>query len=294
MDLVQLRVFVTVAEELHFGRAAECLHLVPSAVSQHVSRLERELGGRLLDRTSRRVELTPAGRTLLREARQVLDAARQAEDETRLAIRAAKGALTVACPASARDAVALPAVVAFECGASGSGAGAGSGVAVDLLELPSREVSGRVASGEVDAGFAWLPEVGPTLSCVTVAERPLMVVLPDDHALRTKDVVAPGDLAGSAFLVGRRRDNPPLHDLVVETLSAGPPPLVRQVDSLATMAALARAGRGVGVTVADAAALAACGAPAVPLVAPPVPLSLIWCRDNANPALAAFLHAARD
>jgi DNA-binding transcriptional LysR family regulator len=305
VDLVQLRVFVTVAEELHFGRAAERLHLVPSAVSQHVARLERGLGGRLLDRTSRRVALTAAGRTLLREARLVLDAARQAEDETRLVTRAAKGALSVACPPSVRDAVALPAVLAYECGRAGAAGPAGSaasastgtGVDVDLRELPSREVSRRVTSGEVDAGFAWLPEVPPTLTSVTVLERPLLAVLPDHHALRTKDVVAPGDLAGSPFLVGRRRDNPPLHDLVLATLGAAgppgsPPPTTRQVDSLATMAALVLAGRGIGVTVAGAAAVAACGVPAVPLDAPRVPLSLIWCRDNANPALAAFLDTA--
>jgi DNA-binding transcriptional LysR family regulator len=287
MDLVQLKVFVTVAEELHFGRAAERLHLVPSAVSQHVSRLERELGGRLFDRTSRRVQLTTAGRTLLREARQVLEATQQAKDETRLAIRASQGALTLAAPVSARDAVALPALVAFETSCPTA--------TVDLHELPSRRVCRSVASGEVDAGFAWLPDVPPTVSSLTVAERPLTIVLPDDHHLRMKDVVAPGDLEGLPFIVGRRSDNPRLHDFVSRALTTGvaSPALTRQVDSLAAMVTLVRAGHGVGVTVADGSTLDPCGTPAVPLAAPPVPLSLIWCRENTNPALTSFLDTAR-
>jgi DNA-binding transcriptional LysR family regulator len=282
VDLAQLRAFVAVAEELHFGRAAERLHVVPSAVSQHVSRLERELGGRLFDRTSRRVELTAAGRTLLREARSVLGAVQQARDETSLAIRASRGALSLASPASSRDEAALPALLAFEASSPRA--------VVDLVELPSREVCRRVASGEVDAGFAWLPEVPDTVATRTVAWRRLTVVLPDDHDLRTKDEISPGDLVGSRFVVGRRSDNPRLHDVVAQALAE--PDLARQVDSLDTMTALVRAGHGVGITIADACTVPRAGVEgmaAVPLAAPPVPLSLVWCRDNTNPALPRFL-----
>jgi DNA-binding transcriptional LysR family regulator len=72
MELRRLRYFVTLAEELRFGRAAACQHIVQSALSQQLQRLERELGVLLLDRTTHHVELTPAGSAFPIEARQIL------------------------------------------------------------------------------------------------------------------------------------------------------------------------------------------------------------------------------
>src|SRR5690242_14533124 len=72
MELRQLYYFVTLAEELHFGRAAAREHIVQSALSQQVQRLERTLGVLLVSRTTRRIELTPAGHRFLAEARQIL------------------------------------------------------------------------------------------------------------------------------------------------------------------------------------------------------------------------------
>ncbi|GAA1572414.1 MULTISPECIES: LysR family transcriptional regulator [Kribbella] len=103
MELRQLRYFVTVAEELHFGRAAERLNIVQPAVSQQVARLERELGLRLLDRSSRHVRLTGDGERMLREARAVLAAADQAAEVAAALATGRDGVLRIGTAPGLRD-----------------------------------------------------------------------------------------------------------------------------------------------------------------------------------------------
>ena len=118
MELRQLRYFVTLAEELHFGRAAAREHIVQSALSQQVQRLERELGVRLLERSTHHVLLTAAGAAFLAEARQILAhteraaAIARSAAEASAALRAMAAARSVwarICRASARN--AAPAAV---------------------------------------------------------------------------------------------------------------------------------------------------------------------------------------
>jgi len=95
MELRHLRYFVTVAEELHFGRAAQRLHLSQPPLSMQMKALEQELGAQLLERSPRRVELTPAGQVFLKEAREILARVEQAGDAARRAARGEVGELIV-------------------------------------------------------------------------------------------------------------------------------------------------------------------------------------------------------
>jgi DNA-binding transcriptional LysR family regulator len=101
IELRHLRYFVAVAEELHFGRAAERLHVAQPGLSQQIQALERELGVLLFERTSRRVALTPAGAVLLTEGRRALAQTERALDQTRRAGRGELGVLRVAAIGSA-------------------------------------------------------------------------------------------------------------------------------------------------------------------------------------------------
>ncbi|WP_306337140.1 LysR family transcriptional regulator, partial [Streptomyces sp. KL118A] len=207
MELRQLSYFVTVADELHFGRAAERLHIVQSAVSQQIRRLERELGAELFDRSPRHVRLTGAGERLLPEARTVLAAAERA--------RAA-----VAPPVGLRLATStglgehLDRVLAeFAVRAPG--------VPVELVSGGARERLEQVVDGRVDAAFvrsagpAPGAEPVPGVRIVPLWDDPLVAVLPAAHPLAEGPDVALGDLAGLPLTITARRDNPPLVDLVV-------------------------------------------------------------------------------
>ncbi|MEU6994561.1 LysR family transcriptional regulator [Streptomyces sp. NPDC046465] len=206
MELRQLSYFVTVADELHFGRAAERLHIVQSAVSQQIRRLERELGAELFDRSPRHVRLTGAGERLLPEARAVLAAAERA--------RAA-----VAPPAGLRLATStglgehLDRVLAeFAVRAPG--------VPVELVSGGARERIEQVVDGRADAAFVRSASVrsaesAPGVRIVPLWDDPLVAVVPAGHPLAAGPDVALGDLAGLPLAITARRNNPALVDLVV-------------------------------------------------------------------------------
>ncbi|MFH9354509.1 LysR family transcriptional regulator [Kitasatospora sp. NPDC017646] len=206
MELRQLRCFVAVAEELHFGRAAERLLLGQPAVSQQVRRLERELKVELFDRSPRYVRLTPAGERFLPAARNVL----AAEDAAR---------------ALAAD-LAAPAVLRL-----GTITGLGErldlildtyqrqapGVRVELQSVPVRERLARLTDGRLDAAFVRGAIAGgsPELRFLPVWEDELLLALPARHALATHPEVDLADLAALPLRLTDRRNNPALVDLVM-------------------------------------------------------------------------------
>ncbi|MDT0451935.1 LysR family transcriptional regulator [Streptomyces hesseae] len=234
MELRQLRYFVTVAEELHFGRAAERLHIVQSAVSQQVRRLERELGAEFLDRSPRHVRLTAAGERFLPEARAVLAAAERA--------RAVAAGLGEARAATLR---------------LGTSAGLGDHLdrvlealgrlaprlAVELVSAPARSRLEQVATGTLDAAFVRGAEEHPGVRLIPVWQDQLVVALPARHPLAAAPDVDLADLAALPLRLTDRRNNPPLVDLVVSACQdAGFTPVPGPAGSLQdTLAAIGAA-----------------------------------------------------
>ncbi|MCX5386413.1 LysR family transcriptional regulator [Streptomyces sp. NBC_00083] len=201
MELRQLSYFVTVAEELHFGRAAERLHIVQSAVSQQIRRLERELGRELFDRSSRHVRLTASGERLLPEAREVLAAAERA----RAAVRERS---TLRLGTSNGLGEHLDRVLDVF-------ARLAPDTAVELTSAPARERLAQVADGRLDAAFVRAPEPVPGLRAVPLWQDPLVVALPAAHPLARHEEIALSELAALPLCITERRSNPALVDLVV-------------------------------------------------------------------------------
>ncbi|WP_405488812.1 LysR substrate-binding domain-containing protein [Nocardia sp. NBC_00511] len=210
MELRQLRYFVTVAEELHFGRAAERLHIAQPAVSQQVQRLERDLKVQLLDRSPRRVRLTEAGLRFLPAARAVLAAADQARASV-AELAGARAAVfrlgTVTGLGERLDAV----LDAF--------AEQAPHVQVELVALPVRDRMAQVADGRLDAAFVRSPEPdeSPDLDFLPAWDDPLVVALPAKHPLALRDSVHLEELAGVPLRLTERRNHPALVDLVLSS-----------------------------------------------------------------------------
>ncbi|WIM99680.1 LysR family transcriptional regulator [Actinoplanes oblitus] len=288
MELRQLRYFVTVAEELHFARAAERLMIVQSAVSQQIGRLERELGVALFDRTPRRVRLTEAGAAFLPAARRILDAERDA-------------LATVAAFVAGRESVLRV----------GTSRGLGErlerileelsrlapGTRAELVSAATRERLRRVADREWDAAFVrGAIEVPDGLRQVPVWRDRLVVAVSARHRPAGQDLAG---LAGLPLYLTPRRANPPLVDLVLGACrDAGfepvpGPPASTLEDTLAAFGAGAR-----GWTVVYAAAARQVHHPRVAFL--PVPLALPTslvvpaAGDRAGPLLAACRRVARD
>ena len=204
MELRQLKYFLTVAEELHFGRAAERLHIVQPAVSQQVRRLERELGVDLFERTTRSVTLTEAGRSFLPHARAVLTAADRATE----AITAFRGERVLRLGTSEGLGDRLDRLL-------GEFARRSPGTQLELTHAPTAQRLSQVRDGELDATVVRGDWPGPGLDFTPLWTDDVLVALPASHPLAAAETVAFASLASLPARLSPPTRNRPLYDLVV-------------------------------------------------------------------------------
>lgn len=194
MDLKQLEYFLAVAEERHFTRAARRLNIVQSGLSAAIRGLEEDLGGPLFVRSTRRVELTQAGRVLAEEARRVLAAARDARRAVTEVHGLARGRLRIGSIQGLAPFVDLP-------GSLGRFHDAFAGIEIELSFDGSAALLDRVRDGGLDIAFTQPAEPPPD----TVAQRMLacegmVVVTAPRHRLAGRAGIGLADLAGETFV----------------------------------------------------------------------------------------------
>ncbi|KQP18324.1 LysR family transcriptional regulator [Pseudorhodoferax sp. Leaf267] len=241
---VELRVwrqFLTVAEELHFGRAAHRLHMTQPPLTQAIAQLERALGVPLFERTSRRVALTPAGQALLPDVRDLLTRAQALPMRAREAAGGEVGRIRLAF-VSTVGFEQLPAWVrAFRA--------ANPRVALELVEATGDVQLQAFERGEIDAGFM-LHSPGfapPALAHLQVATEPLVLALPAHHPLAAAERPAWPAVLAEPLVIFPRRIVPSLHDAVFGLYhAAGRLPVVAQeAIQMQTIVNLVSAGIGV-------------------------------------------------
>ena len=289
VELRQLRVFLTVASELHFSRAATRLHVSQPALSQQIRTLERALGTPLFDRSSRATELTPAGRALLEAAPRVLYEAERAQDRVTQAAVGALGSLLVGSVGTALASIAPRILRDVRARFP------------DLqLEVSQHDTAAQmvaIADGRLDAGL--VREAAPT-AAVAVEElvsEPLLAVLPSDHALAGSATVDPGDLADVPIVLWPRPTGAAFFDIITAYCREHgfSPRIVAEGADIETQLSLVAAGIGVSLQPSYYANLCPPGVEFRPLTGTPpsVSLQVAWRRRDRSPAVAHFVEAAR-
>jgi DNA-binding transcriptional LysR family regulator len=287
MELRHLRYFAAVAEEQHFGRAAERLGIAQPPLSKQLQDLERELGCSLLDRSRRPVQLTPAGLTLLEHTRAVLASVERAVRETRRASSGYSGKLAIGYLSSLAYSGLTQLLRAFH--------ERSPEVAIEVRELPPAAQIEALKGGDLDVGFVRAPLNEPELASENLRTERLVLALPADHRLAIRERIALGAVAREPFVFFPRERGPAFFDLLLGFCrdSGFTPNIVQeapQIDVLALVAA------GFGLSILPESVREQRRADIVlrPLIgSPTTELRLVWRRADASPAVARFIETAR-
>jgi DNA-binding transcriptional LysR family regulator len=284
MELRHLRYFVAVAEELHFRRAAERLHMSQPPLSQQIRNLEEDVGATLLVRNQRRVELTAAGQAYLVRARDILAAVEDAAREARRVQRGEVGRLDVGFVGSAMYSVVPELLRAFR--------ERFPDVGLRLREVGTTEQLRRLEDGRLDIGFLRPPGARAGLSIETVLMEPVVAAIPERHPLATAAEIRIEDLAGAPLVLMTRAGAPGLRDALTQlTDGLTEDAIVQEVNEMQTLVGLVAAGVGVSLVPQSLRALAREGVVYRDLTGevPTVRLSAAWRTGDDSPVLAAFL-----
>ena len=212
MELRHLRYFVAVAEELHFRRAAERLHIAQPAVSEQVRKLEAELGVLLFNRTQRSVSLTAPGAALLDEARRVLRQAEVAQQAARNAKARHLGQLRIGYLPDA-----MPRYIPQSLGRLTVAA---PGIEIVLESGPPLRLAEDVRQGRLDAAVVCLPTPLGDLQLTSLGDETAVCAVPEGHRFASRESVRPEDIAETPIVMLPRAHNPAFYDAVISAWRA--------------------------------------------------------------------------
>lgn len=244
MELRHLRYFIAVAEELHFGRAAEVLGISQPPLSQQIQALEQELGARLFERTNRRVALSEAGRLFLEEARQVLAQVDKAADVARRAQLGELGEMKIGFTSSAPFNSSIPkAIYSFRQRFPA--------VHLNLKEMSSRDVADALLDESIEVGLMRPLPLPDSLVATELFREPLVAVLNADHPLAQGSAsgLELATLANEPFVFFPRSYGSGLHAQLLSLARAAgfTPHFAQEAAEAMTIIGLVSAGLGVSV-----------------------------------------------
>jgi DNA-binding transcriptional LysR family regulator len=290
MDLRHLRYFIAVAEEEHFTRAAERLHMAQPPLSQAIRQLESELAVQLLERTTRRVTLTAAGQAYLERARSILDDLADASEHVRRVAAGLVGHLVIGCVGS----VTYSLLPQLSRGLAAELPGVDFAFRGEML-VPDQVTALR--EGQIDVALLRPPVADLGLTVEPVRQDRLAVALPEAHPLAAVSQVRVKQLAGNELIVHSASRRSVMYDVALGLLrDAGIEPQIRhEVGETSTLVTLVAGGLGIAIVPAPVSALQLEGVVYRPLVQPAATVSLAVAHrsDRHEPHLARAVSVIR-
>jgi DNA-binding transcriptional LysR family regulator len=286
LNLVHVRSFVALAEELHFGRAARRLNMTQPPLSRQIQLLEEELRVRLVARTSHSVALTPAGRTFVPEARALLAAAEQAAQAAwRAAQTGSGGSLTLGFFGAVANGF-LPRLVARARAEMPD-------TALVLKEMMTPSQFEALALRRLDLGLVRNVPNDFVGHSRCVLREPLVLALPHGHSLAARRRPMMSDLEGEPFIM-YSQDSPILHAMLEQAFLAASvrPRVVQALGQAHSILSLVSIGLGLAIVPRDASNASFDNVTFRPITVAPwatVDLHAAWRSDNRNPSLPAFI-----
>lgn len=283
-DLRQMRSFVTLAETLHFGRAAELLHLSQPPLSRQIAALEKSLGVQLLERHTRQTRLTYAGQRFLEDARAALAAFDQACENARRAQSGELGELKVGFMMHAAFTV-VPALTRRFLEAYPN-------VKLHLREAVPSALPDDILGGRLDAGIMFFPGRIKGLECRVIHQERLCLAVPVGHRLASRARVQVRDLQGEGLIAASEAVSPALREAILGWFRpAGSPPFIRLETQLQqTIVSLVAEEVGVALVPESLQKLGVAKVVFRPLVnAPQIETVIAWQPGNLNPSLGLLL-----
>jgi DNA-binding transcriptional LysR family regulator len=290
MELRQLQYFVTVAEERHFGRAAQRLRMSQPPLSIQIKALERELGIELLERTSRRVALSDAGRAFLERAKTILGAVEEAREVARGAEQGLQGRLEVGFISSATLSLLPPSIRLFR--------ERFGGVELELKELTSAQQIDALYEGGIRVGLVRLPLRAPGIRFEPVLEERLVVAVPSGHVLEGFDRVSLETIADLPLIFFTRQLIPGFHAQIVELFQrvGAFPKVAQHAVHLQTIVGLVASGVGIAILPSSAQRVSREGVVYRALDVPDATswLGLAWVEGDESKLVSNFIGTVRE
>jgi DNA-binding transcriptional LysR family regulator len=283
MTLDQLRCFVVLAKTLNFRRAAEHLHMAQPSLTRLISRMEKELGVKLINRTTRQVQLTKAGEVLVTEAQAVLTRTEQAIRTVRQTAMQESGRLAVAFTDKALYTVVPKVLSVFR--------DRYPHVELEILEACTEIQVEALEIAKIDVGFLHPPLRAKSLALLPIYSEPMLLALPIDSPLSLQTSIAWSDLMNETLILHQRDEGPVLYDYIIQQCQQnGFTPQIIHRTLGQTFLGLVTAKLGVSLATPSLQQMKNPGVVfvAISANAPTLEYALAWRQEDTSPLVEAF------